>query len=238
VATVLLLRHARTASNAAGTLAGRQPIELDEAGLAQARAVGQRLSVLPLAGLVTSPLQRCLQTLAAALPAAVPVVDERLTECGYGDWTGKPLKSLVKDPLWKVVQAHPSAARFPAGESMAAMSARALAAIREWDATITAERGPEAIWLACSHGDVIKAVVADALGVHLDLFQRIVVDPASVTVIRYTPTRPFVLRLNDVGGDLSGLVPPKRRRRRAARSDPASSDAAVGGGIDGGRLSG
>ena len=76
-------------------------------------AAGVRLAPLPLAGLVSSPLERCRQTLAAALPAAVPVIDERLTECGYGDWTGQPLKNLLKDPLWRVVQAHPSAAVFP-----------------------------------------------------------------------------------------------------------------------------
>jgi broad specificity phosphatase PhoE len=113
---------------------------------------------------------------------------------------------------------------------MAAMSARAVGAVRAWDAKVTAEHGPEALWLACSHGDVIKAIVADALGLHLDQFQRIVADPASVSVIRYTPTRPFVVRLNDTA-DLSGLVPPKRRRRRAANP---SSDAAVGGGAGSG----
>jgi probable phosphomutase (TIGR03848 family) len=210
VATLILLRHGRTTSNAGGTL-----------------AVGQRLAAagLPLAAVVTSPLLRCRQTVELALPGAVPEVDERLTECGYGDWEGQPLKTLAKQPLWQVVQAHPSAARFPSGESMAAMSVRAVAAVREWDARLAAEHGPEAVWLACSHGDVIKAIVADALGLHLDLFQRIAVDPASVTVIRYTPLRPFLLRANDTGGDLSGLRPPKRRSRRR----PAS-DAVVGGG--------
>jgi broad specificity phosphatase PhoE len=113
---------------------------------------------------------------------------------------------------------------------MAAMSARAVTAIRHWDAEVTAGHGPEALWLACSHGDVIKAIVADAMGLHLDQFQRIVADPASVTVIRYTPTRPFLVRLNDTA-DLSGLIPPKRRARR---SRPAPSDAAVGGGAGGG----
>jgi broad specificity phosphatase PhoE len=111
------------------------------------------------------------------------------------------------------------------------MAARAVAAVRGWDARIDAEHGPDALWLACTHGDVIKAIVADALGVHLDLFQRIVADPASVTVIRYTPVRPFVARLNDTGGDLSGLVVPKRRRRR--RPAATDSDAPVGGGAGG-----
>ncbi|WKU06067.1 histidine phosphatase family protein [Micromonospora sp. HUAS LYJ1] len=229
MATLLLLRHGRTTANAAGGLAGRQPVELDDTGRAQADAVGQRLHGLPLAAVVTSPLIRCRQTLELAVPQATPVVEDGLIECGYGAWEGQPLKKLAKEKLWPVVQQHPSAAVFPDGESMAQMSARAVAAVRAWDARITADHGPEAVWLACSHGDVIKAIVADALGVHLDLFQRIVVDPASVTAIRYTPLRPFLVRLNDTGGDLASLVPPPaKRRRRATR--PADSDAAVGGG--------
>ncbi|WP_420117779.1 histidine phosphatase family protein [Micromonospora sp.] len=229
MATLLLLRHGRTTANAEGGLAGRQPVELDDTGRAQAEAVGQRLRGLPLAAVVTSPLIRCRQTLQLALPQATPMVEDGLIECGYGAWEGQPLKKLAKEKLWPVVQQHPSAAVFPDGESMAQMSARAVAAVRAWDARITAEHGPEAVWLACSHGDVIKAIVADALGVHLDLFQRIVADPASVTAIRYTPLRPFLVRLNDTGGDLASLVPPPARRRRRA-TGPADSDAAVGGG--------
>ncbi|TDB77135.1 histidine phosphatase family protein [Micromonospora sp. KC723] len=232
MATLLLLRHGRTTANADGGLAGRQPVELDDTGRAQASAVGERLRGLPLAAVVTSPLIRCRQTLELALPQVTPVVEEELTECGYGTWEGQPLKRLAKDPLWPVVQQHPSAAVFPQGESMAAMAARAVTAVRGWDARVTAEHGPEAVWLACSHGDVIKAIVADALGVHLDLFQRIVADPASVTAIRYTPLRPFLVRLNDTGGDLAPLVPPPGRRRRRARR-PVDSDAAVGGGPGG-----
>jgi probable phosphomutase (TIGR03848 family) len=224
VATVLLLRHGRTTANAGGGLAGHLPVELDETGRGQAATVGERLRTLPLAAVVTSPLVRCRQTLELALPDVTPAVDDGLTECGYGDWEGQPLSKLAKEPLWKVVQQHPSAAVFPNGEGMAAMSARAVTAIRRWDAAVAQQNGPEALWLACSHGDVIKAIVADALGLHLDEFQRIVADPASVTAIRYTPTRPFLIRLNDTA-DLSALVPPKRRRRRRP-----SSDAVVGGG--------
>jgi probable phosphomutase (TIGR03848 family) len=234
VATLLLLRHGRTTANADGGLAGRRPVELDETGRAQAVAVGARLRAVPLAAVVTSPLIRCRQTLDLALPGVAPVVEEGLVECDYGAWEGQPLKKLAKDPLWPVVQQHPSAVVFPGGEAMAAMAGRAVAAVRAWDARITAEHGPEALWVACSHGDVIKAIVADALGVHLDLFQRIVADPASVTAIRYTPVRPFVVRLNDSGGDLTDLVLPKRRRRR--RSAAAESDAAVGGGAGAGSI--
>ncbi|WP_306215467.1 histidine phosphatase family protein [Actinoplanes sp. RD1] len=225
MATLLLLRHGRTTANATGVLAGRQPVELDETGRAQARRTGERLRDLPVATVVTSPLIRCRQTVELALPDAVPALDEGLIECGYGDWEGKPLKDLAKEPLWQVVQQHPSAAVFPNGEAMAAMSARAVATVRTWDAKVTAEHGPDALWVACSHGDVIKAIVADALGLHLDQFQRIVADPASVAVIRYTPTRPFVVKVND-STDLSGLIPPKQAAE--------SGDAAVGGGAGGG----
>jgi probable phosphomutase (TIGR03848 family) len=229
VATVLLLRHGRTASNADGTLAGRLAVALDEAGVAQARAAGERLSGLPLRAVVSSPLVRCRQTVELALPAAPEVlIEEGLAEVGYGDWEGQPLKRLARQPLWRVVQQHPSGVTFPGegGESMAVMSARAVTAIRTLDARVTADHGPGALWLACSHGDVIKAIVADALGLHLDLFRRLVVDPGSITAIRYTPGRPFVVRLNDTG-TLASLVPVKRSRRRRA---VAEEDAVVGGG--------
>jgi probable phosphomutase (TIGR03848 family) len=232
MATLVLLRHGRTTANAAGVLAGWTPgVGLDDAGRAQAEAAATRLRPLPWRTVLTSPLQRCQETVAAVLgePAngLAPVVDDRIGECRYGDWEGRPLKELAKEPMWQVVQAHPSAAVFPGGEPLAATSARAVAAVREWDGRIGAEYGPDALWLACSHGDVIKAIVADALGLHLDQFQRIVVEPCSVTVIRYTPVRPFVMRLNDMGSDLSGLVPAKKRRRRKPKA--ADSDATVGG---------
>lgn len=227
MATVLLLRHGRTEANADGGLAGHSPVGLDETGRAQCEALRARLAEVPLAAVVTSPLPRCRQTVALALPQAEAAVEQRLIECGYGDWQGRLLKELTEDPLWPVVQQHPSAVRFPGtdGESMAAMAARAVAAVRDWDAQVVAGHGTDAVWLACSHGDVIKAVVADALGLHLDLFQRIVIDPCSVTAIHYTATRPFLLRLGDTGA-----------LRFAAGPDP---DAAVGGGAgaaDAGRV--
>ncbi|MDI6100160.1 MSMEG_4193 family putative phosphomutase [Actinoplanes sp. NEAU-A12] len=229
MATVLLLRHGRTTANATGELAGRLPVELDDTGRAQAARAAGRLRELPLATVVSSPLIRCRQTVELALPESEPVIDDGLIECGYGDWEGRPLKELSTDPLWPVVQHHPSAVVFPNGEAMADMSARAVSTIRAWDAKVTAEHGPESIWLACSHGDVIKAIVADALGLHLDQFQRIVADPASITVIRYTSTRPFVVRVNETG-ELGSLVP----RKIDGREKSEESDAAVGGGAGGG----
>jgi probable phosphomutase (TIGR03848 family) len=227
VTTVLLLRHGRTSANATGVLAGWTPgVQLDDVGTAQVAAVAERLARVPLAAVVSSPLERCVQTAdAVAQERDVQVqTDDRLGEARYGDWTGRTLKELTREPLWRVVQQHPSAAVFPGdeGEGLAQTQARAVAAVRGWNATL----GPDAVWLACSHGDVIKAILADALGLHLDQFQRIVVDPASISVITYTATRPFVVRVNDTGGDVSGLIPPPRRRRRGT----AASDAVVGGG--------
>ena len=225
--TVILLRHGRTTANTGGVLAGWTPgVGLDETGRAQADAVATRLAPVPLAAVVSSPLERCQQTAGAVTTGRELELqtDDRFGEARYGDWTGRPIKELVKEPLWKVVQQHPSAAVFPGpeGEGLAQTQARAVAAVREWNAKL----GPDAVWLACSHGDVIKAVLADALGLHLDGFQRIVVDPASISVVTYTDTRPFVARVNDTGGDVAALMPPPKKRRRRA----PSSDAVVGGG--------
>ena len=239
--TVLLVRHGRTAANAGGVLAGWTPgVCLDDTGRAQATDLAQRMAVLPISLAVSSPLQRCQETGAALLAVPGPnrqprpelLTDDRLGECRYGDWTGKSLKDLVKEPLWRVVQAHPSAAVFPGpeGEPMLTMQHRAVSAIREYDARVAAEHGDDALWVALSHGDVIKAILADALGMHLDAFQRIVVDPCSVSVIRFTPLRPFAVRVNDSGSDLSSLVPPPAKKRRPGkRRPPVSSDAVVGG---------
>ncbi|PZS32415.1 MAG: phosphoglycerate mutase [Pseudonocardiales bacterium] len=234
MSTLLLLRHGLTALTGP-VLAGRAPgLHLDERGQKQAVTAAARIAALPLAAIVSSPLERCTETAAVVREAQQTAgrdpaweVDERLVECGYGDWTGKAIKELTKDPIWKVVQTQPSAARFPAGESLAEMSARAVASIRDWDARL----GPDAIWVACSHGDVIKAIIADALGLHLDQFQRIVVDPCSVSVVRYTETRPYVLRGNDVSGELSAFAPPAKKSRRRK-----SSDATVGGGAGNGQV--
>jgi probable phosphomutase (TIGR03848 family) len=229
--TLILARHGRTTANVTGVLAGRSKgVHLDDRGVEQARAAAGRVSGLPLAMVVTSPLERCRETAKEIVGQQADrpkVASERgLLECDYGSWTGRELKTLAKEPMWKTVQTHPSAAVFPDGESMADMSARAVGTVRRWDAKVEVEHGPDAVWMAVSHGDVIKAILADALGIHLDAFQRIVVDPASLSVVRYTPLRPFVVTMNTAAGDLSHLRPPPRRRR----TRKVSSDAAVGGG--------
>lgn len=233
MATVLLIRHGRTKANADGVLAGWTPgVVLDDTGAGQARDLATRLAVVPLTAVVTSPLERTQETTALMLEgreSPVPVhVDERVGECRYGDWTGGSLKTLAKEPMWKVVQAHPSAAVFPGaeGESMAHMQNRAVSAVREWNERL----GDDAVYAVVSHGDVIKAILADALGMHLDQFQRLRVDPCSVSIVDYTPLRPFVARTNDVGGSLAGLKASPRKGRRAGTRSRRSSEAVVGGG--------
>jgi probable phosphomutase (TIGR03848 family) len=235
--TVILLRHGRSTSNTAGTLAGRsEGVELDDRGREQAQAVAERLGVLPVVEIVRSPLLRCEQTVQplATRLGLTPMVEDRIVEVDYGQWTGRTIKELLAEPLWKVVQQHPSAAVFPEGEGLATVQQRAVQAIREHDARLAAHHGRDVLWVACSHGDVIKSVLSDAMGAHLDSFQRIVADPASISVVRYTSTRPFVLRTNDTGSDLSVFVPKAEEPtsdEAGAKPDVAdSSDAVVGGG--------
>jgi probable phosphomutase (TIGR03848 family) len=212
MATVILVRHGRTTANATGILAGRTP---DRAG--------DRLAAVPLATVVSSPLQRCWETAQRILERQQGTppqpVDPDLTECDYGDWQGRPLSELATEDLWKTVQAHPSAVVFPGGESMAGMQARAVAATHTHDAAIEAEHGPGAVWVAVSHGDVIKSILADAYGMHLDLFQRIDVGPASLSIVRYGAGRPTVHATNTDAGDLSWLA-----------TSVGAADAPVGGG--------
>ncbi len=234
--TVLLVRHGRTTANATGVLAGRSPgVELDEVGSKQAADAGGRIAPLPVRAIVSSPLRRCRQTAQAIGKARTEPcpssVDKGLIEAGYGDWTGKALKDLSKDPLWKTVQSQPSAVRFPNGESMTEMSARAVSAVHAQNARLSAEHGPDALWVAVSHGDVIKAILADALGMHLDAFQRIMVDPASISVINYTASRPYVIRMNSVSADLAALLAAPAKKGRARKKPAGADDAAVGGGL-------
>jgi probable phosphomutase (TIGR03848 family) len=224
MATVILVRHGRTSANVRGILAGRAAgVKLDEFGRSQAARAAQRLAVVPLVGVVSSPLERCRQTARLILDSQTDSpalsLDKGITECDYGQWQGQSLNDLSKEKLWSVVQTQPSAAVFPGGESLAAMQARSVAAIRRHDAAFEAEHGPGAVWAAVSHGDIIKAILADALGMHLDLFQRINVGPASISIVRFGTSRPDVVATNTESGDLSWL-----------RSVAPPEDAPVGGG--------
>lgn len=236
--TALFVRHGRSSANTSGVLAGWMPgVFLDPTGEEQAAALGARLAAaeLPVVLVVSSPLDRCVQTadrlveeLARAGRSVQRRVDDRLGECHYGAWTGRAIADLAKEELWRVVQQRPSQARFPdsaayGAESLTEMQERALRAVRETDERLAAAHGPDCAWVAVSHGDVIKSILAQAAGAQLDDFQRLHVDPASVSVVHYTSQKPFVLRLNDVGGDLGGLRP-------ARPAGVAEGDAVVGGG--------
>ena len=229
--TVILLRHGRSTANTSGVLAGRSAgVHLDDRGRAQADDLVRRLGdhLGSIRAVARSPLDRCAETvqpLLAALAAdgqAPPeIVVDDLAEVDYGGWTGRPISELLTEPLWKVVQRQPSAAIFPDGEGLADVQARAVRAIRELDRV---HGGPDGsgVWIACSHGDVIKSIIADAMGSHLDAFQRIVVEPASISVIRYTPSRPYVHTVNATEL-LSIPKPPPQDGQRP------SDDAVVGG---------
>ncbi|CAB4629186.1 unannotated protein [freshwater metagenome] len=228
--TLILVRHGRTSANRDGILAGWTPgVQLDDKGIEQATAAGLRLQGIPLSGVVSSPLERTVETaeLLVGDRDLDIALDPRIGECHYGDWTGRALKDLAKEPMWKVVQSQPSAAVFPGpdGESLRNMAHRAIDAVHHWNHQF----GPDGIYVMVSHGDVIKAIVSNALGTHLDLFQRVHIDPCSISVIEYTATRPFAIHVNDTGSDLSRLIPTKKSRRGK------SGDAVVGGGSGDGR---
>jgi probable phosphomutase (TIGR03848 family) len=230
--TVILLRHGRSTSNTAHTLAGRSDgVDLDDKGREQAAGVVARVADLPIKALIRSPLLRCERTLEplAEKLNLQPVVEERLVEVDYGAWTGRKISELVKEPLWAVVQQQPSAAIFPDGEGLAHVQSRAVAAVRDHDRRLAEEHGGDTLWVACTHGDVIKSVLADALGTHLDTFQRITADPASMSVIRYTPLRPFVIHVNHTGSGLASALtaPPPE-----TKDGKENSDAVVGGSTD------
>ena len=203
---LLLVRHGQTPTTGA-VLPGRaKGLHLADAGREQAVAVAERIATFDgrVGGVYASPLERTRET-AAPIAKAVGQrvrVDRGLLEADFGDWTGADLKALTKLPEWKVIQQRPSTFRFPGGESFAEMQLRITGAVERLVA-----RHPGQVVVAVSHADPIKAAVAQAMGCHLDLFQRIVVSPCSVTAIAHGPGGPIVLCVNSTGRDLTALVP-------------------------------
>jgi probable phosphomutase (TIGR03848 family) len=233
--TVILMRHGRSTSNTAAVLAGRsEGVDLDDKGREQSAGLIDRIGDLEIKAVVTSPLLRCRRTIEPLTESLClePLIDDRLAEVDYGEWTGRKIAELAKEPLWRVVQAHPSAAVFPGGEGLAQVQSRAVAAVREHDRRLALECGGDALWVACTHGDVIKAVIADAYGIHLDGFQRITADPASVSVIRYTELRPFVLHVNHTGARLAAGLRAGPSKTEEPKGD-AARDGETGGEKDG-----
>lgn len=222
--TLLLVRHGRSTANAEGVLAGRaEGIELDDVGRADAVRIGERLTGVTVHTVVCSPVLRCRQTADALLAAAglnLPVAsDDRLSECDYGEWTGRPLAELAKEPAWSQIQSAPSTVTFPGGERMDALFARVNAAVSDWAVRLQDE-SPDAVWLVVSHADPIKAILARCLDMPPDAFQRLIVDPGSVSAVQLGGERPLVLAVNSTHRPLATLIPAK-----------GPAEAVVGGGL-------
>lgn len=203
--TVLLVRHGQTPTTGS-VLPGRAPgLHLADKGREQAQAAAERIAALAkVDAIYASPLERTRETAAPIAKArGLKVVAHKgLLECDFGEWTGAELKALMRKPEWRTVQRYPSGFRFPGGESFTEMQTRITDTIAELTA---AHRG--GVIVAVSHADPIKAAVAQALGTHLDLFQRIVVSPCSVTAIAYSDGGPVVLTVNSTAGGLADLKP-------------------------------
>ena len=220
---VVLVRHAHSQANAAGILSGRRPnIALSEKGRTQAQELAIRLGELKVKELRVSPLQRCVETIdpwVSTKSRIRRIEDHGITEVDYGKWSGRTLRSLSREKLWKIVQENPSRVFFPDGEGMANMQARAIESMH----LALSSTGTGAVVMV-SHGDVIKALVAANLGMRLDDFQRIIIDPASVTVFDFSSKTPRLLLLNDSHsniGDL-GITSTKKRLLVGGGSGPSS----------------
>lgn len=214
---LVLIRHAHSEANAAGVLSGRLPgVHLSEKGIQQAAELSQRLGAFPVAQVRISPMERCFETVQPWINEYLvpqssqfePVIDPDISEVDYGLWSGKKLSVLSKSKLWKTVQESPSRMYFPSGEGIAQMQARAMHSVHELVALKKKGAG-----VIVSHGDVIKAIIASALGSHLDEFQRIVIDPASVSLIEYSGVKPRVLLLNDTRAHVSDLLQAPKRSK-------------------------
>ncbi len=216
--TLVLIRHATNDWVHKGLLAGWTPgVHLNEDGRVQAKALGERLAAAEFDAIYSSPLERALETAeAVAAPHGLDVrIHEGIGEVQYGKWNGRSLRELVKQPLWRSVQIYPSGTRFPNGETIGEMQARVMNALDEIRAA-----HPNGIVAVVAHADVIKAAVAYYVGVPLDLFQRLVISPASVTVIGFSHFGPRLLTMNDAGElELKRQQPPKRRRKRRGKMD-------------------
>jgi probable phosphoglycerate mutase len=209
VTTLFLIRHGLTAVTGK-TLYGRTSgVPLDDRGRAQAEALAERFARVRLTAVYSSPLDRCVGTMAplAARQHLDVVTREGLIEMDVGAWTGRPLAQVRRTRLWKELIHRPSHFRFPDGESFADAQARALAEIHE-----IAKRHPRGRVAVGSHGDIIRMLVAHLSGAHLDLFQRTIADPASVSAVSLGDAGPHVLLVNDTGG-LERFAPPPRSER-------------------------
>lgn len=208
---IVLIRHAHSTANAAGVLSGQLPnVHLSKSGQEQAKRLAERLGKLTIAQVQVSPMDRCSETLAPWLAKygknVTVTLEPNLVEVDYGKWSGKKLATLSRAKLWRKVQGQPSAVTFPDGESLAQMQVRAMQSVHNFFASDLE------LTIMVSHGDVIKAIVASSLGMHLDDFQRIVIDPASITILESSGGAIRLTRLNDSDSSVSELLQSKNKR--------------------------
>lgn len=208
---IVLIRHAHSTANAAGVLSGRLPgVHLSKVGQEQAKRLAERLGKLTISEVHVSPMERCSETLEPWIikygKNVTVVTDKNLVEVDYGKWSGKKLAVLSRAKLWRKIQSQPSSVTFPEGESLAQMQVRAMQSVHNFFDTDLE------LMIMVSHGDVIKAIVASALGMHLDDFQRIVIDPASITILESHGGAIRLTRLNDSDSSVSELLQSKNKR--------------------------
>ena len=211
MATIYLVRHGRTPANEKGILAGRtKGIFLDDLGILQAQEVAKKLQDIEFKKIIVSPMERCQQTakiiLAGLEKSIKPVIESGINECNYGDWSNKKLSVLRKKPLWKTVQEKPSLVQFPNGERIEEMLLRTKSTILETASKLK----PIENLLVVSHGDPIRTFVADCLGIHLDNFQRITIDPCSISIIKVENNSVQVVSINN---RVNVKQPQKKRKR-------------------------
>ena len=208
---VVLIRHAHSSANAAGVLSGQtEGVHLSPLGIKQSKNLAKRIGDVHVKTVRVSPMVRCSETITPWITKSGSklMIDEDINEMDYGLWTGKKLRTLSKDPLWKLVQEKPSKVTFPEGESMRAMQKRAMKCVHE--AALQSGKGPA---LLVSHGDVIKSIIASSLGLHLDEFQRIVIDPASISIIDISSKSSRLLLMNDSTVSVSEILASKSHKR-------------------------
>lgn len=225
---LLLIRHAVNDWVGKNRLAGWTPgVHLNDEGRRQAEALAERLARAELKAIYSSPLERTRETAEIiARPHGLPIrIREGVGEARYGEWTGQKLEDLSKTELWRVVQFHPSGARFPEGEALREMQARAVAEVDAIGA-----HHPEEMVAVVSHSDVIKSVIAHYAGMHLDLFQRLVISPASLSILAFGKMGPRLVRLNDTSHipEQDGVSQAQEGSRQAGEN-PAPDDDYVGG---------
>ena len=213
MASIILVRHSRSTANTAGVLAGQAPgISLDEVGQTQAQGLITRIGDVAISRTISSPLQRCIETISPwhqSHGKSAIEIDNNFIESNYGSWTGQNLSDLAKEPLWKEVQKQPSKVTFPNGESFQEMFSR----VSEGLDKVIENLGDEDNVIIVSHGDIIKLAIAKVLDLPIDNFQKLVIDPASISIVKVEKDgdliRTALISMNESGTPLTKLLASK-----------------------------